>query len=208
MNKFTLILILFFGLFLQSCRSTKQVQTADTSTSTSTSTSTTNDQTVPDFIKLRTDFEWFSTNFSGSVNFDGNRNNISGQIRIKNGEQIWMTVAAMGGLIPVANLLVTTDSVFLHNRIEKTAMIRDFSFFKDVVGMDITFDMLQDILVGDFVYIDIPNSAYLYEFSDGNKLFIQVREPMPVELRLNYSKIQINVPQSMSFSIPNSVKRI
>jgi hypothetical protein len=174
--------------------------TADTTDSES--------QTIDSSIQLRTDFEWFSTNFSGSVNYDGNRNNISGQIRIKNNEQIWMTVSAMGGLVPVANLLVTPDSVFLHNRMERTAMLRDFSFFKEVVGMDITFEMLQDILVGDFVYIDIPNTTYLYEFSEGNKLFIQIIEPMPVELRLTYSKIQINVPQNMPFSIPNSVKRI
>jgi hypothetical protein len=151
--------------------------------------------------------------------------------------------------------------VFLHNRIERTATIRDFSFFKEVTGVDFTYDMLQDILLGNY-FLPKPNGEYAYEFSEGNflfannrmvenvaldfalhnahykfvslvmrdvqnrtvrvdydgyaifndnlyaqNLFIQMKEPMAIELKLNYQKIQINVPQNMQFSIPSSVKR-
>jgi len=199
MRKITWILTLFLALFLQSCRSTKQVQTTVDKESMES-------QTVESPVKLRSDFEWYSASFSGNVNFNGERNGISGQIRIKSDEQIWLTVSAMGGLVPVANILITQDSVFLHNRIERTAMLRDLSFFKEMTGMDVTFEMLQDILMGSFLYE--PNPAYFYEFSDGNKLLVQVKDPVQIELRLNYSRIQIDVPQNMPFSIPNSVKRI
>ncbi|MDR1951366.1 MAG: DUF4292 domain-containing protein [Bacteroidales bacterium] len=196
MNKFTLILTLILILFLQSCRSTKQVKTVEVTRDTEIT------ETVEPPIKLRADFEWFATNFSGAANYDGNRYSISGQIRIQNGEQIWISVV-MYGFIEGARLKVTRDSVFLwtHNQAGRpqNTTVHDFNFFKDVIGMDITFEMLQDILVGDFVYIDIPNTTYLYEFSAGNRLFVQIKEPVSVELRLTYSKTQLNVPQNMPF---------
>jgi hypothetical protein len=265
MKKNTLFLTIIFALFLYSCKSTKQVQTT-TDTVITPPSSIAKRQSADDIIlqsvQQRSNFDWFAANLSGSVNLGGDRYNISGQIRIKNGEQIWMTISTMGGFIPVANLKITTDSVFLHNRIERTATIRDFSFFREITGVDFTFDMLQDILVGNY-FLSEPNGRFSYEFFEGNflfadyrmnenmmldfilhnahykfvsltvrnkqnhsiiiaydnysifndhlfpqNLFIQMKEPMPLELRLNYQKIQINVPQSMPFSIPNSVQRI
>jgi hypothetical protein len=218
------------------------------------------DQIILNSIQQRSNFDWFSANLTGSINLGGDRNNFGGQIRIKSGEQIWMSVTAMGGFVPVARLKITRDSVFLHNQIERTATIRDFSFFKEMTGVDFTFDMLQDILLGNY-FLPKPNGERSYEFSEGNflfvdnrrsqdiafdfilhnahykfvsltmrdrqnrsvradydnyaifndnlyplNLFVQMVEPMPLELRLNYQKIQIDVPQSMPFSIPASVK--
>ena len=265
MNKYTLSLVIVFALFLNACRTTKQVPTAVDPTPTQVSPIAklqTADEIILQSVQQRSNFEWFSANLSGTVSLAGDRNNFSGQIRIKNGEQIWITLAAMGGLIPVANLKITTDSVFLHNRIDRTATIRDFSFFKETTGVDFTFDMLQDILVGNY-FLSEFRGAFSYEFFEGNfsfrdnrpianvkydfilhdanykfvsltmrnrqnhsvlinydnyaifndklfpqKLSIQMTEPMQMELNLNYQRIQINVPQSMPFSIPASVQRL
>ena len=266
MNKITLLFTIVFALFLHSCRSTKQVQSVTDPTAPAPTLPITKRQTADEIIlqsiQQRSNFEWFSANLNGNVNLAGDRNNFGGQIRIKNGEQIWITITAMGGLIPVANLKITTDSVFLYNRLERTATIRDFSFFKEMTGVDLTFNMLQDILVGNY-FLPNPRGEYAYEFSEGNFLFvdermagnvafdfilssahykllsltmrdrqnnsvniiydnfavfndklypqslhIQMINPMQMDLRLNYQRIQINVPQSMPFSIPESVKRI
>ena len=216
MNK-TLWFLIIFALFLQSCKSTKHVQTGRDTVKHDQPT-----DTLDDTIQQRSSFEWFSANLNGSINLDGDRNSFGGQIRIKNGETIWISVTALGGLMEVARLLITTDSVFLYNKYEKTATIRDFSYFKELTGVAFTFNMLQDILLGNYD----PNSELANELSartvrlnyDGyitleNKLYpqnlsVQLTEPTALELRLNYQKIQLNVPQNMPFSIPESVKKI
>ncbi|MDR1951720.1 MAG: DUF4292 domain-containing protein [Bacteroidales bacterium] len=267
MNKHTLFFTIIFALFLHSCKSTKQVQPAVADTPAPIipiapiAKFQTADELILYSIQQRSNFNWFSANFSGSINLDGDRNNFNGQIRIKNGEQIWMTVTALGGLYEIARLKITTDSVFIYNRHERTATIRDFGFFKEMTGVDFTFDMLQDVLLGNY-FLDEPDGRYSYEYSEGNYLFIdermlgdvafdfvlhnahykfvsltmrdaqnrsvranydgyaifndnlypqnlsvQMREPMTLDLKLNYQRIQINVPQSMPFSIPESVQK-
>ena len=269
MNKSTLFFTIVFALFLHSCRSTKHVQQPVIDTPIPIEPITkfkTADEIILNSIQQRSNFDWFSANLSGSINFDGDRYNIGGQIRIKNGETIWVSITAFG-LIEVIRLKITTDSVFLytHNRLDRpeNTTIHDFSFFKEMTGVDFTFDMLQDILLGNY-FLPKPNGngEYSYEFSEGNYLFmdnrmvenvafdfvlhhahhkfvsltvrdarnrsvrtdysgyavfndnlypqnvfIQMKEPTPIELRLNYQKIQINVPQNMPFSIPRSAQR-
>jgi len=264
MNKYTFSLLVF-ALFLHGCRSTKQVQqAADTPTVqvSPIAKQQSADEIILQSIRQGSNLDWFSANLSGNVNLAGDRHSFGGQIRIKNGEQIWVTITALGGLMEVARMKITTDSVFLHNRLERSATIRDFSFFKEMTGVDFTFDMLQDILVGNY-FLPKPSGQYSYEFFEGNYQFIDERmlgdvafdfilhnahyrfvsltmrdrqnrsvhiaydnyaifsnnlfpqnlhirvvDPMQIDLRLNYQRIQINVPQNMPFSIPASATRI
>ena len=210
MNKNTLLLTIVFALFLPSCKSTKRVQTAVEPPTPST-------DVVGQSTQQHLNFEWFAANLSGTSNFAGDRNSFGGQIRIQNGEKVWMTITALG-FYEVARLLITTDSVFIYNRHEKTAIIRDYSFFKEMTGMDLTFDMLQDILLGNSVlpessgrqlsvHISYENHAMFNEHLYPQSIFLQMTNPFSMELRLNYQRIQINVPQTMPFSIPESIKR-
>ncbi|MCL2413122.1 MAG: DUF4292 domain-containing protein, partial [Bacteroidales bacterium] len=174
MNKITLLLTIVFALFLHSCRSARDIQPApEAPVIPSIGEFQTSDEIILQAIEQRANFEWFTANLSGNVNIDGNRNNIGGQIRIENGQRIWITITAMGGFFEVARLMITPDSVFLHNRLERTATIRDFGFFREITGLDFSFDMLQDILVGNYF---LPEQIqHAFEFSDGNFLFIDER---------------------------------
>ena len=269
MNKITLFFTIVLILFLHSCRSARQVPTAADMPTPLTpmmpiAKLQTADEIIMQSIHQRSNFDWFSANIGGTINLAGDRNNFGGQIRIKNGEAIWISITAFG-LLEVIRLKITTDSVFLFNRLERPASttIRDFSFFKEMTGVDFTFDMLQDILVGNY-FLGEPNNEFSYEFFEGNFLFtdnrpipvgdvtfsfilsdahykflaltlqdrnnrsvridydnytlvdenlfpqnlwIRMAEPVPFELRLTYSRIQINVPQTMPFTIPRSAQR-
>jgi hypothetical protein len=270
MNKTTLILTIIFALFLYSCKSKKQLQTVENTTITPPSSRSpiAQQQSVNDIIsqsiQQRSNFEWFSANLSGSYNSGSDRYNFGGQIRIKNGEVIWMSITFMG-LMEVARLKVTPDSVFLytHNQLERpqNTTLHDFGFFKEMTGIDLTFDMLQDILLGNY-FIPEPNNRYSYGYFEGNFLFtdnrpsadlmfdfvlsnahykflklsmrdrenrsilinydnytiindklfpqniiVRMTNPMEMELRLNYQRIQLNVPQNTPFNIPNSLRR-
>jgi len=175
MNKIFILLAIVFALFLQSCRSTRQVQpTPEVPVVRAIPPGQTADEIILQSIQQRSNFDWFSANFSGNVNLGGSRNNFGGQIRIENGQRIWITVTAVGGFFEVARLKITQDSVFFHNRLERTATIRDFGFFREMTGLDFTFDMLQDILVGNY-FLGDPNGEFTYEFFEGNFLFVDER---------------------------------
>jgi len=175
MNKiFIILLAVVFALFLQSCRTTRDVQPPLVTPAPPIGIPQTADEIILQSIQQRSNFDWFSANFSGNVNLGGSRNNFGGQIRIENGQQIWITVTAVGGFFEVARLKITRDSVFLHNRLERTATIRDFSFFREMIGVDFTFDMLQDILVGNH-FLGEPNGEYTVDFFEGDFLFVDER---------------------------------
>lgn len=170
-----------FVLFLHSCKSTKHVQTqVDISgTIPPTTEFRTANEIILNSIQRRSSFDWFSANLSGSINFDGDKNNFSGQIRIKNGEQIWINITMF--FMDAARLKITPDSVFIYHRDldnpvrgGQIAIIRDFSFFKEMTGVDFTFDMLQDILLGNY-FLGEPNGGFSYEFSEGTFLFTDNR---------------------------------
>ncbi|MCL2417546.1 MAG: DUF4292 domain-containing protein [Bacteroidales bacterium] len=172
MNRITLLLAIVFALFLHSCRTTRPVQPEPTIVPPTGQLQTAN-EIILQSIQQRSNFDWFSANFSGNVNLGGSRNNFGGQIRIENGQRIWITVTAVGGFFEVARLKITQDSVFLHNRLERTATIRDFSFFREMIGVDFTFDMLQDILVGNYF---LPEQIeHTLESYNGNFLFTDER---------------------------------
>ena len=266
MNRISIILIIIFALLLQSCRSPKPVQIGMEDTGLRVPLfPTAKDQIAEELIlqsiQQRSNFNWFSANISGNINLDGSSNAFNGQIRIKNGEEIWMTATRFG--FELLRLRITTDSVFLHNRFEQTAFIRDFGFFKEMTGVDFTFDMLQDIFVGNYFLPKPIAGEYSMQMVDGEYSFtsnnpladvmfdfvldnahckflsltmrdrqnrsvrinynnyaifngalypqnlsIRMENPMKFELRLNYQRIQINVPQNMPFSIPESANRI
>ncbi|MCL2683381.1 MAG: DUF4292 domain-containing protein [Bacteroidales bacterium] len=181
MKKITLLFTIVFALFLHSCKSTKQLQTqVDTSGTIPPITEfQTADEIILNSIQRRSNFDWFSANLSGSINLDGDKNNFGGQIRIKNGEQIWINVTMF--FMDAARLKITPDSVFIYHRDpdnpmrgEQIAIIRDFSFFKEMTGVEFTFDMLQDILLGNY-FLGEPNGGFSYEFSEGNFLITDNR---------------------------------
>ena len=270
MNKTTLLIILIFALFLQACRSKKQVQTpVDTPTETFAPSRPIArhqpaNEIIMQAIQQRSNFEWFSANINGSGNFAGDRYSFGGQIRIKNNEAIWISITAFG-LIEVIRLKATPDSVYLftHSQLDRpeNTTLHGFDFFKEMTGIDFTFDMLQDILVGNFFLADLhdqfsynffegnfrftdrrPFADVMYEFilSDANyktlsltmrdtqnrsvqinyeghtlvnenlfpqNISIRMQEPMPFDMRWNYQRIQLNVPQNMPFNIPRALRR-
>ena len=262
MKQYIVFFILVFALIFQSCKSSKKLQTVESAPHPGEAITQIQpaDELILRSIQQRSDFDWFAANLSGSINFAGDYNTFNGQIRIKNGEEIWITITKLG--LEIARLKITTDSVFLHNRLERTATIRDFSYFKELTGVDFTFDMLQDMLLGNY-FLGEPNGAYFYDVSNDHyafasnlptrgmsydfvlhnthhkflaltmrdasnrsvrvdyenymlvndglypqKMSMQMRNPVSMDLILNYQRIQIDVPQSMPFSIPESVKRM
>lgn len=72
--------------------------------------------------------------------------NVTAEIRIKNGEQILVSVRFLG--ITMAKALITPNSVSYYEKIKGTYYEGDFSSLSKWLGTDLNFEKVQNLLVG------------------------------------------------------------
>ena len=95
------------------------------------------------------DFNYFSSKGQITVN-DKNQNLSSGvSIRIKKDSVIWVSVQPGLG-IEAARLMLTQDSVYLMNRLQKEYVATDYSFLRNKLQVDVNYDIMQSILLGNY----------------------------------------------------------
>lgn len=70
-------------------------------------------------------------------------------LRIKKDSIIWVSVQPGLG-IEAARIKITQDSVYFMNRLQKEYAATDFNFLSDRFKIDINFDVLQAILLGNY----------------------------------------------------------
>ncbi len=99
-------------------------------------------------------FDWFSAKFSIKVNNDKSKLSLNGQIRIKKDSLIWISFSPALG-IEVMRIMITTDSIKLLNRIDKTFFISDYKYVNNFLETNIDYDILQSLIIGnDFSYYE------------------------------------------------------
>lgn len=93
----------------------------------------------------------FSASFSEGK---GRKTSFSGQIRISHDSVIWISISPMLG-IEAFRLMLSQDSVFILNRLEKSYFREDFSYLNQMISSTLDFDMLEAFLLGnDFSWFD------------------------------------------------------
>jgi hypothetical protein len=93
-------------------------------------------------------YDWFSARFSGSVLFDNNTNNVSGNIRIERDKAIYISIAPVLG-IEIVRALITPDSVKIVNRLESTYYLGGIAVLNNMFNADVDFYMLQALFTGN-----------------------------------------------------------
>ncbi len=64
-------------------------------------------------------------------------------IRIFSGEKIWIS-APLGAI----RLLITNDSIKYYNKLERNYIKTSFSYIENIIGLNITYEMLEKLLFG------------------------------------------------------------
>lgn len=122
-------------------------------------------------------FDWFSAKFSIDYIYDKKLTEFKGQIRIRKDSIIWLTFTPALG-IEMARIMITYDSVFYMNRINKTYLNGDYRFISDFLKTNIDFDILQSIVIGnDFQFYEkskfratVDNQEYKLSTTERRKL--------------------------------------
>lgn len=158
-------------ILLSSCRSTRKIQTAiarkdSTSITVADSTPVKVDSAL--FIKetlaklnaSRIDF----TTFSAKINVDyqgadGKKYDVNANLRMYKDSIIWISITAIFG-IEGLRAIITPDSVRILNKQDKVYTARSVSYLQDVTALPLDLHSLQDVLLGNPVFLDSNIVSY------------------------------------------------
>jgi len=156
-----IVFVLLAIITLASCRSTKNIQTAITKKDTVESVATPKIDTTQlinnallTLKNNRIDYKTFSAKVD--VDYRGGDDkhyDVNANLRMHKDSLIWISVNAVFG-IEAMRLLINKDSVFLLDKLNKTYLTRSIDYLQEVSGLPLTLATLQDILVGNPVFID------------------------------------------------------
>lgn len=95
------------------------------------------------------------TTFSGKarVHYEGKdqEQDFAASIRMERGKKIWVSITALG-LVEVARLQITPDTIILINRLKKEVTILPFSEAGKLLPLSVDFLTLQGLLIGDVLH--------------------------------------------------------
>jgi len=182
-----LVLIGLLAGVTEGCRSTKKIRKVITTPSVRKDTTRVVDAPVRDahadsmqvirqtLEKLghnHIDFNTFNAklkvHYEGS---DGKDYEFNAFLRIRKDSMIWVSVNAALG-IEAFRLLITPDSVRILDKLKKVVRLRSVNYLQDEVHLPVDFKTLQDLLMGNPIFLDTARIAfYQNEAKGGISLF-------------------------------------
>ncbi|MGN6533557.1 MAG: DUF4292 domain-containing protein [Ginsengibacter sp.] len=155
-------LILFF---LASCHSTKKLQTAINKKDTAIvkmpvkpSDSTFNKapalQVLNHLNKNKINFKTFSA--KAKVQYEdhnGKQPDFNAFIRLKKDSVLWVSISATFLGVEAFRIYITPDTLIILNKIDKTIEAHPFSYAESIAHIPLNFSLLQDIIIGNPVYV-------------------------------------------------------
>lgn len=156
-----LVNLTFAGLFLFviSC-STQKSMTEAGATETKTAS------IVKKVLEAKPQFKDLTIQSKINTDIDGTSLRLNGKICIENGKMIWVNISKFG--INAARALITPDGVKGYEKLKKTYIDSDFTYFNDLLKVNfIDYDKLQNLLLGR-VFVDLKPSDFTSEIVDNN----------------------------------------
>jgi outer membrane lipoprotein-sorting protein len=90
---------------------------------------------------------------------DGKKYNVNAVLRMYKDSVIWVSVNAILG-IEAMRVLITKDSVKLLNKLDKIYTERSVSYLQEVTALPLDLSTLQDLIIGNPVYLDSNIVSY------------------------------------------------
>lgn len=182
-----IIIIASIALLASSCRGTRKIQTA-ISKSDSTLVTTPAKDTLAVVVKEDSakliksvltkldanhiDFTTFSAKLDVDyVGSDGKKENVNAKLQMYKDSIIWVSIT---GLLNIEGVraIVTRDSVKILNKLDKKYTARSVAYLQEVSGLPLDLAALQNLLVGNPVFVDTTALSYT---KDNNKLLLLSR---------------------------------
>lgn len=104
--------------------------------------------------------------FSGKVDVDfddgkGNGKSVTAKLVMKKDEAIWLSAGLLG--FEGVRALITKDSVKILNKLQKEYTATSLSYLQDKIGLPIDFTTLQNLLIGNIIFVNKDNASFTKE---------------------------------------------
>jgi len=98
-------------------------------------------------------YEWVYAKADVETNIDGEEHNLDIRVKGRKDSAIWISIQAVG-LVDIAKLLITRDSVKMVVYVKKQYFKGDFNYINQLLNADLDFDVIQALLFGNSADFD------------------------------------------------------
>jgi hypothetical protein len=162
--------IIVFAFALQSCKSTKNINKAIAKKDTTIAV-VVNNTTADSLAAINEGLQKFKSNYINfktftakiKVDYDdskGKKQDVTANVRMIKDSVIWISLTATFLNIEAFRVLVKKNSVILLNKLDKEVQYRSLDFLQEVTQIPFDFYTLQDLLVGNPVFMDSTIVAF------------------------------------------------
>lgn len=114
--------------------------------------------------------DWFDGKFNADINVNGKANSVKGRARIRKDSLIWISIKPDVAIIEVFRVLISPDSVQLIDYLNKQYFADKFSAIKDFINYDLSFQMVQNIFIGNPTMVFNLNDYKVFTNKTGHEI--------------------------------------
>lgn len=139
------------GLVMSGCKTTiKTVKINENLKKDTLASRDTSPQNIYRLLRLHEfNSEWVYAKANVNARVDDRSNSFSITLKIKRDSVIWIYISPLLGL-EAARVLITGDSLKLMDRINRKYQLADYKYLRDLLRINVNFEILQAMLTGNF----------------------------------------------------------
>lgn len=154
MHIYSKIILGVFAILLFNCKSAKTIPNGESNFNLSTR------QLIKENAKQAADFKTLQSRLKITYTQKGKSQTHTVSFRAKKDEALWISAT-----FSVIRALVTPEKVSFYNKLDKTYFDGDYKYLSDLLGTELDFEKVQNLLLGETIY-NLKEGSYKTSVDD------------------------------------------
>lgn len=164
------IVILLFGLLLGSCKSSRTLNEGNSNYKLSAN------QLIKENAKKTPNFNTLQSKLKITYSQGNKTQSYTVSYRMKKDEVLWIN-APLG----ILRAKITPEKVSFYNKLDKTFFSGDFNFFSNLLGTELNFQQIQNLLIGETLF-NLKEQPYKLSIHEDNYALQPKKQPELFEI--------------------------
>lgn len=165
------LLVMAISIFLTSCKSKEKIVAPQPKADYMNAKAL-----MENLKKNEFKFNWLSAKLDCEARIDSNSNSFEVQFRAKKDSIIWMNITAALGVVKVARVIISKDSVKFVDFINEKYFVGDFNYLSKMLHADLDFELIQSLLIGNSVEFYDDDEKLRAFTEDGKNVLSTIRK--------------------------------